>query len=127
MNAVMAGALYFLGTAIGVTGRLVGGELLTSIGSGKPLAGVDMLGLIAANSSQLTTWGAFSGLMMGISLTAMTVFLYPIFRRDFSTVQNIRSMLRHSEKRRFLVPQDQSVPQNRLATNPTGRLLACPS
>jgi len=75
MNAVMAGALYFLGTAIGVTGRLVGGELLTSIGSGKPLAGVDMLGLIAANSSQLTTWGAFSGLMMGISLTAMTVFL----------------------------------------------------
>jgi hypothetical protein len=81
MNAVMAGALYFLGTVFGVSGSLVGGEVLTSIVSGKPLAGVDMLGLVAANSSQLT-WGAFFYLMMGISLTAMTVFLYPIFRKD---------------------------------------------
>jgi hypothetical protein len=81
MNAVMAGALYFLGTVFGVSGALVGGEVLTSIVSGKPLAGVDMLGLVAANSSQLT-WGAFFTLMMGMSLTAMTVFLYPIFRKD---------------------------------------------
>jgi len=81
MNAVMAGALYFLGTVFGVSGALVGGEVLTSIVSGKSLAGVDMLGLIAANSSQLT-WGAFFSLMMGISLTAMTVFLYPIFGKD---------------------------------------------
>jgi hypothetical protein len=81
MNAVMAGALYFLGTVFGVTGGIVGGEVLTSIIAGKPLVGVDMLGLIAANSSQLT-WGAFFTLMMGISLTAMTVFLYPIFRKD---------------------------------------------
>ena len=49
MNAVMAGALYFLGTAFGVTARLVGGEVIASISSGIPLAGVDMLGLIAAN------------------------------------------------------------------------------
>ena len=76
MNAVMAGALYFLGTVFGVTGRLVGGEVLTSSVSGKP-----MLSLIAANSS-LLTWVAFLSLMMGISLTAMTVFLYPIFRKD---------------------------------------------
>ena len=81
MNAVMAGALYFLGTAFGVTGRLVGGEVVASISSGIPLAGVDMLGLIAANSS-LLTWVAFLSLMMGMSLTAMTVFLYPIFRKD---------------------------------------------
>ncbi|MCJ7775267.1 MAG: DUF4386 domain-containing protein [Desulfobulbaceae bacterium] len=81
MNAVMAGALYFLGTAFGVSGAIVGGEVLTSIISAKPLVGVDMLGLIAANSSQLN-WGAFLTLMMGISLTAMTVFLYPIFRKD---------------------------------------------
>jgi hypothetical protein len=81
MNAVMAGALYFLGTVFGVTGAIVGGEVLTSIVTGKPLVGVDMLGLIAANSSQLT-WGAFFTLMMGISLVAMTVFLYPIFRKD---------------------------------------------
>jgi len=76
MNAVMAGVLYFLGTVFGVTGRLVGGEVLASSVSGKP-----MLSLIAANSSQLTLV-AFLSLMMGISLTAMTVFLYPIFRKD---------------------------------------------
>ena len=81
MNAVMAGALYFLGTVFGVTSTIVGGEVLSSIVSGKSLASVDMLGLIAANSSQLTL-GAFFVLMMGISLTAMTVFLYPIFRKD---------------------------------------------
>jgi len=81
MNAVMSGALYFMGTIFGFTGIAVGGEVLTSILSTKPLAGVDRLGLIAANSSQLT-WVAFLSLMMGISLTAMTVFLYPIFRKD---------------------------------------------
>ena len=54
---------------------------MTSIISGTPLAGVDMLGLVAANSSPLTV-GAFFTLMMGISLVAMTVFLYPIFRKD---------------------------------------------
>jgi hypothetical protein len=81
MNAVMAGALYFLGTVFGVLGGIIGGEVLTSIISGKPLVGVDMLGLVAANSSRLTG-GAFFTLMMGISLVAMTFFLYPIFRKD---------------------------------------------
>jgi hypothetical protein len=80
MNAVMAGALYFLGTAFGVLGAIIGGEVLTSIISGKPLAGVDLLGLVAADSSQLTV-GAFLTLMMGISLVAMTVFLYPVIRK----------------------------------------------
>ncbi len=80
MNAVMVGALYFLGTVFGVLGAVIGGEVLTSIISGKPLAGVDILGLVAANSSRLTG-GAFFTLMMGISLVAMTVFLYPIIRK----------------------------------------------
>jgi hypothetical protein len=80
MNAVMAGALYFLGTAFGVLGGVSGGKVLTSIISGKPLAGVDLLGLVAADSSQLTV-GAFLTLMMGISLVAMTVFLYPVIRK----------------------------------------------
>ena len=80
MNAVMAGVLYFLGTVFGVLGAVIGGEVLTSLISGKPLAGVDMLGLAAANSSRLTG-GAFLTLMMGISLVAMTVFLYPVFRK----------------------------------------------
>jgi hypothetical protein len=81
MNAVMAGALYFLGTVFGILGAVVGGEVFTSLVSGKPLVGVDMLRLVAANSSRLTA-GAFFTLMMGISLMAMTVFLYPIFRKD---------------------------------------------
>jgi len=81
LNSVMAGALYFLGTVFGVLGGVVGGEVLTSVISGNPLAGVDMLALVAANSSQLTG-GAFLTLMMGISLVAMTVFLYPVFRKD---------------------------------------------
>ncbi len=80
MNAVMAGALYFLGTVFGVSGAIIGGEVLTSIISGKPLAGVDMLDLAAANSSRLTT-GAFLTFMMGVSLVAMTVFLYPVLRK----------------------------------------------
>ena len=80
MNAVMTGVLYFLGTVFGVLGALVGGEVLTSIISGKPLAGVDMLSLVASNSSQLT-WGAFFTLTMGISLVGMTVFLYPVLRK----------------------------------------------
>ena len=80
MNAVMVGALYFMGTVFGVSGTLIGGEVLTSLVSGKPLVGVDMLSLAAANSSRLT-WGAFLTLMMGISLASMTVFLYPVIRK----------------------------------------------
>jgi len=68
LNSVMAGALYFLGTVFGVLGGVIGGEVLTSIISGKPLAGVDMLGLVAANSSQLTG-GAFFTLGVHFSLS----------------------------------------------------------
>src|SRR5512137_580426 len=81
MNAVMTGILYFLGTVFGVLSAVMGGEVLSSLNIGKPLVGVDMLGLVVANSSRITG-GAFLILMMGISLVAMTVFLYPIFRKD---------------------------------------------
>src|SRR3990172_531006 len=79
-NAVMAGTLYFLGTVFGVLGAVVGGEVLTSIISGKPLVGVDILSLAAANSSRLTA-GSFLIFLMGISLVAMTIFLYPVLRK----------------------------------------------
>ena len=81
MNAAMGGALYILGTVFGIVGGVMGGEVLVSLITGKPLAGVDMLGLVAADSAQLTA-GAFFTFMMGISLVAMTIFLYPIFRKD---------------------------------------------
>lgn len=80
-NAVMAGVLYFLGTAFGVLGGVIGGEVLSSFSFGKPLVGVDLLGIVAANSSRITA-GSLFYLMMGISLMAMTIFLYPIFRKD---------------------------------------------
>ncbi len=77
----MAGVLYFLGTVFGILGGVVGGEVLSSFSFGKPLVGVDLLGIVAANASRITA-GSFLYLMMGISLVAMTVFLYPIFRKD---------------------------------------------
>ena len=79
-NAVMTGVLYFMATVFGVLGLVIGGEVLSSISTGKPLAGVDVLSLVAADASRLT-WGAFLTLMMGISLVAMTVFLYPVMRK----------------------------------------------
>lgn len=81
LNAIMAGTLYLLGTVFGVLSVVTGGKVFSTLISGKPLAGVDILGLVAANSSRLTG-GAFFILMMGISLTAMTVFLYPLLRKD---------------------------------------------
>jgi hypothetical protein len=80
-NAVMAGVLYFMGTVFGIFGGVVGGEVLSSFSFGKPLVGVDLMGIVAANSSRITA-GSLFYLMMGISLMAMTVFLYPIFRKD---------------------------------------------
>jgi hypothetical protein len=80
-NAVMTGVLYFLGTVFGVLAVVIGGEVLASLTVSKPLAGADILSLVAANSSRLTG-GAFFTIMMGISLVAMTVFLYPILRKD---------------------------------------------
>ena len=80
-NAVMTGILYFLGTVLGVLSGVIGGEVVSSFSFGKPLVGVDLLGIVAANSSRITG-GSLLILMMGISLMAMTLFLYPIFRKD---------------------------------------------
>ena len=81
MSALMVGVLYVLGTAFGISSAIVGGEVISSGVTGKPISGVDLLDLVADNSSQITA-GSFLILLMGISLVAMTVFLYPIFRRD---------------------------------------------
>jgi len=74
-NAVMTGVLYFMGTVFGILCYVVGGEVLSSISTG------NILGLVAANSSRLTG-SAFFTLMMAISLVAMTIFLYPVIRKD---------------------------------------------
>lgn len=79
-NAVMAGLLYFLGTAFGVASTVIGGKVL-SVVSSEPLMGAELLNQVATDSSNIL-YGSFFIFMMGISLVGMTVFLYPIFRRD---------------------------------------------
>ena len=81
MNSLMAGALYFLGTVFGISSAVFGGEAINSIVAGNPLAGIVLMDLLASNSSQMTI-GSFLILMMGVSLAAMTVFLYPLFKKD---------------------------------------------
>ena len=71
MNAVMAGALYILGTVAGVLSVVAVGGFPDE----------DFLTRIAADPSRLTL-GAFFILVMGLSLAAMTLFLYPLFRKD---------------------------------------------
>jgi hypothetical protein len=71
LNSVMAGAFYFLGTvmgilAIAVAGQFSAGEVSVNLG---------------ADPSRLTL-GAFFIMLMGVLLSAMTVFLYPLFRKD---------------------------------------------
>lgn len=77
----MAGMLYLLGTVFGIASTVVGGKVISSIVQNKPLVGIDLLNLVATDSSRLLG-GSFFILLMGISLVAMTVFLYPIFKKD---------------------------------------------
>jgi hypothetical protein len=70
-TAVIVGVLYIIGTIAGILSLVVTKDLL---------AGEDFLTRIAANPSQLNL-GAFFILMMGFSLAAMPVFLYPLFKR----------------------------------------------
>ena len=71
MNAVMTGALYILGTVAGVLSVVTVG--------GFPNA--DFLDHIVADPSRFIT-GAFFILIMGFSLAAMTIFIYPLFKKD---------------------------------------------
>ena len=65
INTTMSGARYFLGMVFGIVGGEVGGEVLTSINSAESIEGVDMLGLVTANSSGLTGEAFFTRLMGG--------------------------------------------------------------
>jgi len=71
MNAVVAGAFYFFGTIMGIFSIVVAGQA----------SGGDVSVNLDAASSQLTL-GAFFIMLMGVLLSAMTVFLYPLFRKD---------------------------------------------
>lgn len=81
MNSLMAGLLYLLGTVFGVLSAVTGGEVMSSLVQGAPLTDANLLEVVSNNSSKLIL-GSFFVLLMGISLVAMTVYLYPIFRKD---------------------------------------------
>lgn len=81
LNSLMAGILYFLGTAFGIASVITGGEVLSSIVSHRPLDGLNLLEMVSANSLRLLG-GSFFILLMGISLVAMTVYLYPVIKKD---------------------------------------------
>ncbi|MCK0469850.1 DUF4386 domain-containing protein [Halalkalibacter sp. APA_J-10(15)] len=71
MTAVIVGILYIIGTLSGILSVAVTRDLF---------AGEDFLTKIAENQSQLNL-GALMILIMGLSLAAMPVFLYPLFKR----------------------------------------------
>lgn len=81
INSFMAGLLYLLGTIFGVFSAVFGGKLISSTVQTKPLSGVVILDLVVADSSQIIL-GSILILMMGILLVLMTVFLYPLFKKD---------------------------------------------
>ncbi len=80
-NSLMAGVLYLLGTVFGVASVIVGGEVMTPPVQSGVTSKIVLLDIVAENSSRLLG-GSFLILLMGISLMAVTVFLYPIFRKD---------------------------------------------
>jgi hypothetical protein len=71
MHSIMAGALYVLGTVAGVLSVVVVGGFPDE----------SFLDRVAANPT-VGLLGALLVLMMGLSLASMTLFLYPLFRRD---------------------------------------------
>ncbi len=81
INAVMAGILCILAVSFVILGAVINGEVFISLMSSISLASADILSLIGAYSSQLTG-GALFLIMMGTSQAAMTVFLYPVVKKD---------------------------------------------
>lgn len=70
-NAVMAGALYILGTVAGILSVVAVGGFPDE----------SFVTRIAADPSRVVL-GAFLVVVMGLSLAAMPLFLYPLFRKD---------------------------------------------
>jgi hypothetical protein len=71
LTAVIVGVLYIVGTVSGILSVVVSGELLSAE---SPFLA------ISANPARLHL-GAFFILVMGLSLAAMPLFLYPLLRR----------------------------------------------
>ena len=71
LNAVMAGVLYIIGTVAGVLSVVAVGGFPDG----------DFQAFMATDPSRVVL-GAFFIVVMGFSLAAMTLFLYPLFRKD---------------------------------------------
>lgn len=81
INSLMTGILYLLGTVFGIISTKAGGEVISSLVTTKPMDKDILIQLIEVEPSRLVS-GAFFIFLMGISLVAMTIFLYPIFKKD---------------------------------------------
>jgi len=80
-NSLMAGLLYMFGTIFGIVSAIVGGEVIASSVQANPVSEGILLDLVASDSTRLLG-GSFFILLMGMSLVAMTAFLYPVFKKD---------------------------------------------
>lgn len=80
MNAIMGGGLYFMGTVFGILGTGLGGDVLSAIVLNIPPDGFSILSYFSQEADAIRL-GAFFYLLMGISLTGMTVFLFPVIKR----------------------------------------------
>ena len=81
INSISAGGLYILGTIFGVLSAVTGGQIISSSVTDQALKAGDLLSLAATDASRLSG-AALLILLMGISLSSMTIFLYPLFRKD---------------------------------------------
>ena len=81
MNSMMVGVLYLFGSIFGVASAFIGGEVISSMVQSKSLSGIMLLDLVVTDSSRILS-GSLLILLMGISLVAMTFFLYPIIKKD---------------------------------------------
>ena len=79
MNAMMGGVLYVLGTVFGILGTVFGGRILSAIITNQAMDTANLMALLTQDTQALTV-GAFFYLLMGICLTGMTVFLYPVIK-----------------------------------------------
>lgn len=80
-NAVMVGVLYIMGTIFGILSTVFGGELISSIVKTNLLNSAELFNAITSTLPKLIG-GSFLIFLMGVSLVMMTIFLYPIFKKD---------------------------------------------
>lgn len=76
VNAILTGVFYLLGTFAGVLSLVLTNDIFDD---------KNFLEAVSVEPFKLSL-GAFFILVMGVSLTLMTIFLFPLFRKDSETL-----------------------------------------